>query len=125
MENNLGASPTYQALERRVRDLEMRVGKVSGVAFAQQEKRYRLAASNTALLVGAGSTATVSVSWTAPFASADYKVDVAVAALLGQPVTNIAVTNRTTDGCTVSFTVPALLALGTAVTVLAISAPSS
>jgi uncharacterized membrane protein len=124
MPQTLADIPAYQSLLRRIERLESRTTQTGAVASTASQKRFRIAATQTAILLGAGASTSVSVVWSTPMPTDTYKVDVAVSALLGQPVSNIQVTSQTAAGCTVSFTVPALLALGTAVTLLAVSSPN-
>lgn len=121
----LQASGEWNSLVRRVEQIEKRLGPVSTLAFAQQEKRYRLAAVDIGVVVGQGERATVDVGWTTPFTTIDYKVDVAVSSSVGQPVSDIQVDNRTETGCTVSFIVTGRVSVGTLVIVLAISGQKS
>lgn len=121
---NLSGDPNYQSLVSRVSKLESRLLPVSSMAYAQQSRRFRLAAVTTLALVSAGGTVSVNVAFSSPMPTSDYKVDVAVPALAGA-VSNIAVTNPTLTGCTVTFTIPSSLALGATVIVLAISPPSN
>lgn len=119
--------PAYRALVLRLDRLERKANTTSTMAFAQQEKRYRLALATMNSLISLGGTVTATVSWSSPMASVDYKVDVAVGNTSGAAVSgdSIVVTNKTVNGCTVAFPAPVALILGTIVGVLAISAPSS
>lgn len=121
----LSADPAYQALVSRIRTIERRFVPIQAASYAAQNRRFRLAATTTAVIVGAGATATVSVTFTQPFATTDYQVDVAVPALVGAPVTSIVVSNKTLTGCTIAFVVPSLIAISTTVIVLALSGPAS
>lgn len=122
--SELQNDPAWIALMNRVAKLESKASVTSTIAFAQQEKRYRLAMASMVSLITLGGTATVSVVFSSPFATTDYKVDVTVATTSGQAVSNIVVSNKTVNGCTVAFTTPVALAIGTTVGVLAISAPT-
>ena len=117
----LTTDPAWLALVNRVSLLE---GRLSAQAFTMSAKRFRLGSFALVAAVGAGSSASGSVTWTSPMTTDDYKVDVTVSALAGAPVGNISVSAQTVNGCTVTFTVPSLVALGATVVVLAISAPN-
>ncbi len=123
MYGEVDQSPAWIALQERVTALERRLNVTSGQAYAAQDRRFRLASSQLAVLVGAGQMTSVTVTFSDPMPSTDYQVDVSVSALLGQPVAEISASGKTVNGCTVFFRVPALLALGSAVTVLAVSGP--
>lgn len=85
----------------------------------QSAKRFRIGAFQTIALL---SNVTGTVKWSTPMPSADYKVDAACPALANMPA--YTVTNQTAEGCTVTFTSPSLLAVGTIVIVLGVSPAS-
>lgn len=121
----LASQEDVERLERRIRALEDKQGPTQVAAFAGRNRRFRLASANLTALVSLNGTVTVNVTFNQSMATLDYQVDVTVPVLLGQAVTNISVSNRGMNGCTVQFTTPAVLAIGTTVIVLALSGPQN
>lgn len=121
---NLGTLAEWSALVRRIETLEARLNKSAAMSHTALYKRIRIGSSQTLALVGAGSTATVTVTWSTPMPADTYTVDVTVSALAGAPVSNIQTPSMNAAGCTVTFVVPSLIALGTTVIVQAVSAPN-
>lgn len=119
-----GSDGAYQALTQRIMALERRLPPIQSSAFVARNRRFRLASASTLAIISAGGTLTVTVNFTSPMPSEDYQVDVTVPALAGKAVSNVSVVSRTVDGCTVSCTVPAGIALGVTVIVFALSGPS-
>lgn len=116
-------------LASRLRRLSRRVTVTSQVAasadtMAQESaKRFRIGAFQTPL-VSLGGTVSGSVKWSSPMPSDTYKVD-ATCPAMGNTVWSYTITNQTAAGCTVNFTAPVLLSLGTIVIVLAVSPATS
>lgn len=85
----------------------------------QSAKRFRIGSFQTIALL---SNVTGTVKWSTPMPSASYNVDATCPALATMP--GYTVTNQTAEGCTVTFTSPSLLAVGTVVVVLGVSPAS-
>lgn len=89
---------------------------ITNVMVVQSEKRFRIGAFQTSALL---TNVSGSVTWSSPMPSDSYKVDAACPSLSSMPAYNI--TNQTASGCTITFTSPSLLAIGTIVIVLGVS----
>ncbi len=117
-----GLRKELERLRSRMAWMRMQLAETNTIAVAantQQPKRFRVAAfQTTALLTNVSGT----VSWSTPLPSDSYKVDAACPALATMP--NYTITNQTATGCTITFTSPVLLAVGTTVIVIAV-APAS
>jgi hypothetical protein len=120
----LGNNPEFQALRNQVNMILKRLGiqqvQVNNTAGTQAAKRFRIGAFTTTSLISLGGTVTGTVTWSSPMPSEVYNVDVAVAvANMASPVANVS--NQTAAGCTVSFTAPVGIALGTTVIVFGVA----
>jgi hypothetical protein len=112
-------------LSSRLRSLARRLTTVDAVAQnanvmgAESAKRFRIGSFQTPL-VSLGGQVSGSVKWSSPMPSDSYKID-ATCPAMGNTVWSYTITNQTAAGCTVNFTAPVLLSLGTIVIVLAVS----
>lgn len=122
----LGSNPTFQSLQRRVEMLETQVINSRNLALAAADrtpvKRFRIAVFTTALVLGGG-LVTANLTWSSPMASEVYNVDVGCSGILGGITATIS--NQTAEGCTVSFTAPGGLSIGTVCVVLGVAPATS
>ena len=89
-------------------------------AASGEEKRFRIAGFiTTSLLTNVSGT----VTWSSPMPSDTYAVDATCPALASMP--SYTISNRTASGCTVTFTAPVTLAIGTLVVVVGVSPAAS
>lgn len=120
--------PDLAPILARLSALENMVKRTTGVAavanagVTQAAKRFRIGMFSTPL-VTLGGAVSGSVLWSSPMPSASYNVDAACAAM-GNIQWTFTTSNQTAAGVTVNFSAPVALALGTLVTVVAVSPAS-